>query len=113
MRKMPMAVHAVDEDEVADGPADRTERLFFDGTVVKEQRDMRREIATPQMSQAIPSRECRGERPPEYFQPLQAVAAGQNERTASRLTAKAHGAVERNLEGLGPHFADRLTRLFD
>src|ERR1700740_2024846 len=63
MCKMPMAVHAVDEDEVADGPADRTERLFCDGTVVKEQRDMRREIATPQMSQAIPSRECRGERP--------------------------------------------------
>jgi hypothetical protein len=81
MRKMPMAIHAVDEDQASDSPADWTERLFFHCAVVKEQRDMRREIAAPQMSQAIPARECRGERPSEYFQPLQAVAASQHERT--------------------------------
>jgi len=113
MRKMPMAIHAVDEDQASDSPADWTERLFFHCAIVKEQRDMRREIAAPQMSQAIPSCECRGERPPEYFQPLQAVAAGQHEGTASWLTAKADGAVERNLEWLSPHFADRLTRCRD
>ena len=33
--------------------------------------------------------------------------------TASWLTAKGHGAVERNLEGLGPHFTDRLARFSD
>jgi len=45
LRKMPMAVHAVDEHYASDSPPDRTERLFLHCTVVKEQRDMRREIA--------------------------------------------------------------------
>jgi len=113
MRKMPMAIHAVDEDQASDSPADWTERLFFHCAIVKEQRDMRREIAASQMSQAIPSCECLRERPPEQTQLAQSAAAGQNERTASRLTAKAHRAVEGNLEGGGPHFADRLTRFRD
>jgi hypothetical protein len=57
MCKMPMAVHAVDEDKLSDSPADWAERLLLRRTVVKEQHDMRHEFAPSQMSQAISSRE--------------------------------------------------------
>lgn len=36
---MSMALHAVDEDEIADGPAERPDRVFFHGAVVEAQRD--------------------------------------------------------------------------
>jgi hypothetical protein len=44
---MLMAFHAVDEDQVADAPSDRAEWLLVCDLVVKQQRDMRCEIATP------------------------------------------------------------------
>jgi hypothetical protein len=47
MRKMRVAIPAVDEHEIADSPADRTEGLFLHGAIVKQQGDMLRELPPP------------------------------------------------------------------
>lgn len=74
---------------------------------------MRREIAPPQMLQAISLRESGGKTAAEQLQWHEPVDAGQNEGPASRLATKAHGAVKGDIKRLRFQLFDGRARRFD
>src|SRR5437879_10699737 len=98
-----VALHAADEHELRHGPEDRLNRMLVDTARVVQQRDVRRKIRVRHPSQPA-SRQRGAEHPPKRFQPTQSILSDQDKRTIARPAPEPRGAVERNLEWLGPHF---------
>ena len=92
-----MPMQAVDEDEFANRPANRLDRLLFYLASVVKKRDMRVEIRGHPAPQAV-SRHRRTKRLPKLLQPAQSGTAKQNEGMTVQPAPKARDAVERNIE---------------
>ena len=104
-----MTTRAVDEDELAHGPADRFDRVFLHVARVVQERDVRGKIRVRSSSQAL-SRQRGAKYSPKRAEFAESVISKQDEWTTAGLPSKADGAVEQNLKRLHPHFGSSLAR---
>src|ERR1700742_2450125 len=105
---MRMTALTVDKHDIANGPADRAERVFFRGAIVKQKRHMRREIATSEKRQPL-FRHRGGERSSERFQLMQSGIARQHKGSAAWPTAKTRRAVKPDFKQLHLNFSNGLA----
>ena len=105
-----MPIHAVDEHELANRPEDRLDRLLLHFALVIEQRDVRVEIRTHQVLQAV-SHHRVAKHLPKLLQPAQSFIAKQHERMIVRSAAKASYAVEPNIKRWHAHLLCGLVCL--
>src|SRR4051794_3091658 len=85
-----LAEQTVTQHELADGPADRLDRVLLDAALVIEQLDMRRVLRLHEAEAAL--LQSLAERPLQIDHPGNAAATTENERP--RRAHEAHGTIE-------------------